>query len=269
MFAEMIESLLTPCPRYLRQMGYLREAIGMKARFRRYRKAWAPHLERTRAVLRSACDRCPQRRKAVIFGPSSLCEVLLPELAAQFREVVLVDTLHPLGMNRRMTRWQNVTAQAADLSGVAEAVFRAAKTQGSELPQSKPNFYRDDPDVDLVALITMLAQLASFPAQYLLRAGTHDRDTITDFARHLILSHIDYLQRCPGTVALIADVDQFKVTAGGTVVDRVDTLWGVPLPWAGEEWTWEIAPRPEADWNFSQQVRIVGIPDVKTARAIG
>jgi hypothetical protein len=267
MFAEMVECLLTPCPRHLRQMGYLREAVGMKARFRRCREAWEPHLERTRAVIRSARDRCPQRRKVVVFGPSSLCEVLLPELAGHFREVVLVDTVHALGISRRVRRWQNVTAQAADLSGVAESVFRAAKTQGSELPQSMPNLFRDDPDVDLVASICMLAQLAFIPAQYLLRAGTHDRDTITDFARNLIRSHLEYLRSFPGTVALIADVEQLKVTAGGTVVDRVDTLWGVPLPWAGEDWTWEIAPRPEADWNLSHQVRIVGIPDVKTARA--
>ncbi len=100
-----------------------------------------------------------------------------------------------------------------------------------------------------------------------MRAGTHDRDTITDFGRDLIRSHLQYLRRLPGTVALIADVEHLKVDSKGAVVERVDTLHGVPLPWAGEEWIWNIAPRPEADWNHSHQFRVVGIADVKTAQA--
>src|SRR5713226_4531726 len=98
MFRETLEGLLTPCPRHLRKMGYLRELIGMKARFKRCRSAWAPHLDRTCAVIRNARDRCPQRRRAVILGSSYLRAVLVPELAPYFREVVLVDIIHPLGV---------------------------------------------------------------------------------------------------------------------------------------------------------------------------
>jgi hypothetical protein len=267
MFAEMLECLVTPCPRHLRRMGYLRELIGMKARFRRCRPAWEPHLERTRLVIRSARDRCPQRRKAVLFGPGYLSDVLVPELAAHFREVVVVDIVHPLGLRRRVKKWKNVSTRAADVTGVVEAVFRAAQAQGSELPHSTPDLFFDDADVDLAASINMLAQLASLPVKYLMHAGTHDRDTITDFARDLVASHLEYLRRLPGTVALIADVAQLKVEPGGAVVEQVDTMWGLPFPWLGEEWIWDSAPRPEADLNLSRQTRIVGIADVKTARA--
>ncbi len=267
MFGEKLEGLLTPCPRHLRTMGYLRELIGMKARFKRCRSAWEPHLERTRAVIRMARDRCPQRRTAVILGSSYLRTVLVPELAPYFREVVLVDIVHPLGTLWPARKWKNVSTRAADVTGVVEAVFHAAQAQGSELPHFLPDLFCDDPDVDLVASVNLLSQLTLLPVKYLMHAGTHDRDTITDFARDLIDSHFEYLRRLPGTVALIADVEHLKVDPKGSVVERVDTLHGVPLPWTGEEWIWDIAPRPEADWNLNHLRRVVGIADVKTARA--
>jgi hypothetical protein len=188
-------------------------------------------------------------------------------LAPYFREVVLVDIIHPMGVRWYIRKWKGVHARAADVTGAVEAVFRAAQAQGSDLPHVLPDLFCDDPDVDLVASVNLLSHLAFLPAKYLMNAGTHDRDTITDFARDLIRSHLEYLRRLPGTVALIADVEHMKVDPAGTLVERVDMLQGVPLPWAGEEWIWNIAPRPEADWKLSHQRRVVGIANVKTALA--
>src|SRR5579871_6065867 len=97
MFAELIEYAITPCPRYARRMGYLYEAVAIRARAARCRAAWAPHQERTRALLRRSLARCPRRRKAVVLGSGACLDVPLAELAAAFGEVVLVDVVHPLG----------------------------------------------------------------------------------------------------------------------------------------------------------------------------
>jgi hypothetical protein len=269
MIAEMLEHLVTPCPRHLRSMGYLHELIAHKARYGRCRRAWEPHLERTRVVIRAALDRCSQKRKAIIMGSGCLYDVPIDELARAFREVVLLDVIQPLRVRWVVRRWRNVRVVAADVTGGAiEAVFHAAESPGADLPRIAPDAWRDDPEVDLVVSVNLLSQLPYLPCQFLMKAGTHDREAIDDFARDLIRAHLAYIQTLPGTVTLVADVERLALDRSGAVVERAATLRGVALPWSGEEWIWDIAPRPEADWDLSYQRRIVGIADVKTVKAL-
>jgi hypothetical protein len=263
MIAELLRYLVTPCPRYVRAMGYLHEQVSIKARHDRCRRAWEPHLERTKDVLRAAARRCRARRKAVVFGSGLLYDVPLPELAAAFAQVVLVDVVHPLGSGWRLA---NVTALAADVTGTAETVYRLAGRGGEPLPRVAPRLFCDDPEVDLVASVNLLSQLAYVPCKYLADAGIYPADEITAFGRDLVRAHIDYLKRLPGVVALVCDLERLTRDAGGRLVERQSALRGVRLPWAGEEWTWDLAPRPEASPVFSYQRRVVGIPNVKEAQ---
>lgn len=263
MLAELLEYALTPCPRYVRRMGYLYEAVAIRARAARCRAAWAPHQERTRAVLRAAVGRCPRRRKAVVLGSGLLLDVPLDELAAVFREVVLVDVVHPLGTGWRRRRFANVRTVAADVTGVAEAVLAAARDPAAPLPRAEPTLFCDDGDVDLVASVNLLSQLPYRPATYLTRAGVHPAEAVDAFARDLVAAHLDYLRRVPGVAALVADVEELTVDTKGAVAAREDTLYGVPPPHGDEEWVWELAPRPEAHRHFSYHRRVVAVLDWK------
>jgi hypothetical protein len=265
MLAEAIEYLLTPCPRVARQMGYLYEIIAIKARYGRCRKAWAPHLENTKSILRAAIARCAQRRKAVILGSGILLDVPLDELARGFGQVVLVDLVHPLGARWPRRRFANVIALTADVTNTTEVLLRAAKQQGEPLPVSLPSLFIEDGDVDLVASVNLLSQLPYLPAEFLRRDGTRSEQEITEFSRQLIHAHLDYLRRLPGVVALVADVEQHKIDRSGIVVARTDTLHGVGLPWRGEEWVWPLAPRPEAHPEFSYHRRVIGVADIKAS----
>jgi hypothetical protein len=185
--------------------------------------------------------------------------VPLPELVSAFAEVVLVDVVHPLGSGWRLG---NATALAADVTGVAETVYRIAKKGGEPLPRFRPEQFCDDPQVDLVASVNLLSQLAFIPCKYLTDTGVYPRDEITAFAQDLVLAHIDYLKRLPGVVSLICDLERLSLDANGKIVERLTALRGVQLPWSGEEWIWDLAPRPEANPDFSYQRRVVGIVDV-------
>lgn len=264
MLAELFRYLVTPCPRHLRAMGYLHEQISIKARHDRCRRAWEPHLERTKDVIRAAVRQCPARRKAVVFGSGMLYDVPLSELAAAFGQVVLVDVVHPLGAGWRLG---NVTALAADVTGTAETVYRLAKRGGEPLPRVAPQAFCDDAEIDLVASVNLLSQLPYLPCKYLADAGAYPAEEITAFGRDLVRAHIDYLKRLPGVVALVCDLERLTLDRTGRLVERLSALRGVKLPWAGEEWTWDLAPRPEASPTYSYQRRVVGIPNVKEAPA--
>jgi hypothetical protein len=263
MLAELIEYAITPCPRFARRMGYLYEVIAIRARAARCASAWAPHQERTRAVIRKAMARCKERRKAVVLGSGPLLDVPLAELSAAFGKVVLVDLVHPLTAGWRRKRFPNVRAVTADVTGVAQVVYAAARDPKTKLPRAEPVLFCDDAEVDLVASVNLMSQLPYLPVKYLKRAGVHASDAIEEFARDLVTAHLGYLRRTPGVAALIADVEDLTVDPSGTVVGREGTLYGARPPRADEEWVWRLAPRPEAHRKYSYHRRVLGVVDVK------
>jgi hypothetical protein len=263
-FPYWLEALLTPCPPSVRELGYLRESLAIQRCYGRCCYAWLPHLKRSRDVILAALAQCPTRRKAVIFGSGMLYDVPLDELAAAFREVVLVDIVQPRGTRRRLRRWPNVRLVAADVTGTVDEVYRVARLPNAELPRSEPSLFVGDADVDLVASVNLLPQLPYLPVMHLVRAGVHATDAIAAFARQLVQVHLDYLRRLPGVAALIADVEEVRRTAGGGVLDRTSTVYGVALP-EGERWTWHLMPRSAAGTEAIRERQVVGVVDVKGA----
>jgi hypothetical protein len=262
MIADWLEILITPCPSWAREMGYLRELLGIRRRYRQSRSAWEPHCERSRQVVLAAMQRCEQRRKAVILGSGWLLDVPLPELCTSFQEVVLVDLLHPLATRWRTRRYRNVSLLAADVSGTAEAVWQAVEDR-SALPLSLPGLFVGDQEVDLVVSLNLLSQLPCMPEQYLKEARTHTPEEIGAYCRDVVQAHLEYLRRLSGAVALIADVEARTMSASGTEVTRRSTLYGVPFPYEGERWIWPIVPRRRGAATRAEHLVVCGIVDSK------
>src|SRR5947209_8269937 len=263
MLYDWLDPVLTRCPRPPRAMGYFHEVNGIRKRYQRCREAWAEHVERSRSVILRAMQRCGRRRKAVVLGGGLLHDVPLEELSAAFREVVLVDLVHPFHSRWATRHLPNVRRLAADITATVDAVYRLAWDAHLPLPRSEPKFFLDDADLDLTVSVNLLSQLPCVPMTYLTREGAHPPPKIDAFARHLIEAHLHWLGRLPGAVALITDVERLKISMLRQVMERRDLLFGVALPKAGEEWEWKLAPCPEADPQHHFYRRVVGIVDFK------
>jgi len=242
MLLEFLENLFTPCPRFARVMGYLREVVGIGTRYRRCKNDWRPHLERSRDVIRQAVARCSTRRKVVVLGSGRLYDVPVEELSAQFERVALVDLIHPLPARWRCRRFANVEFATADIMGVLEPLQNVAYS-GSVLPVSRPTTFAEDDEVDLVISLNILSQLPIIPCRYLRRWNQFNEDAIERFGRKLMQAHVDYLQSFRAAVCLIADVAFLTVDADEQVIKEEDALRGISLRWPGEEWIWRLAPR--------------------------
>ncbi len=242
MFLNLLETLLTPCPRYVRTMGYLREVIGIGVRYRRCKADWQPHLDRSRDWIRQAIARCPSHRKAVILGSGRLYDAPLQDLATAFDEVVLVDLIHPLPARWRCRRLANVQRVSADVTGVLEPLQTIAYAGGT-LPTSQPALFLDDSEVDLVVSLNILSQLPIIPERFLRRWLRFTECDIATFGRQLMAAQIAYLQRFGGVMCSIADVAFLTVDADEQIVKEEDALRGLALPWSGAEWIWRLAPR--------------------------
>jgi hypothetical protein len=258
---EALEFLLTPCSRAARGMGYLGEVMGIRSRHRRCRRAWRPHLERTCALLLEAMGRCRSRRKAVILGSGPLYDVPLEELAAGFSEVLLVDLVHPLSARWRRRRLRNVRAVTADVTGTIDAIYRTARTPGTPLPPPQPTLFVEDAEVDLLASVNLLSQLPFIPSEYLSAAG-YPPAQIDAFAAQLIRSHLAYLEQFAAMTVLVTDFEVLTLDRDGKWLERSDLLYRVRLPYRGESWIWDLAPRPESHPVFSYSRRVLGVLDV-------
>ena len=259
---DWIDRFLTPCPRYLRDMGYFRELMNIRVCFGWWESAWQPHLQRSRAVIERAIERCPRRRKAVILGSGLLYDVPVAQLSAAFQQVVLVDLLHPFRTRRQVRRFGNVRTLSADVSGVTEAVHAVARRGDVPLPRAAPQLFLDDADVDLVASVNLLSQLPCMPVGYLRRAGVHTRQAMDDFARDVIRAHLDYLRQLPGVVTLIADYEAMTLNRSGDVLKQESTVHDVPLPGADEEWVWRLVPLSRRPPYHSEWLKVAAIVDI-------
>ena len=245
---DFLEGMFLRCPRHVRVMGYLDEIIAIGARCRQVCEDWAPHLERSKAIVRQAIAQTQPRRTAVIFGSGRLQDVPLADLAAAFERVVLVDIVHVGDVRRECRHFQNVELASLDITQVSEALYHLGP-KGGPLPCSRPTLFHDDPSVDLVASMNLLSQLPYTPLHYLRRWSRFSDRDLEDFARHLIEAHLEFLARFTATVCLIADREYLTLDTDDRVAETRGALHGVELPWPGEEWIWRLAPRPRRGKN--------------------
>lgn len=266
MLAAWLERLFSNCPAHLREMGYLREMVGIRRRWARYHAAWQAHCEQSRRLILAAADRCGQRRRAVVLGSGWLHDVPLAELSGRFDEVVLVDLFHPLACRLSARRYANVRMLAADVTGTIEEVWQAVETRGRPLPPPCHTLFRDDSSLDLTVSLNLLSQLPCMPERYLRESGRFPEAEIGAFSRSLVRAHLDYLPALPGVVALITDHQLTRVNRAGKVLDRKTTLYGVDLPWVDRSWTWTLVPPGRTRRGHGEILTVAGIEDVKSAR---
>lgn len=264
MILELLGNLLTPCSRAWRTVGYLRGQNGIKVRYRQCRQEWTPHLERTKQAIRDAVSLCPQRRKAVILGSGLLLDIPLADLSRTFREVVLVDVVHPLSVFCRAKWYRNVRLVRADVTGTATELLRIARTPSAPLPHATPRLFCDDAEVDFVASVNLLSQLPHLPTAYLDKNAPRPERETDAFARQLIESHLDYLQRLPGVVSLITDVEKQQVDRNGKVIQQFDLLYDVRPPRHDDDWLWAHVPINHLSPEWAYQRRVIAVRNVKS-----
>ena len=269
MFLELLEYFITPCSGMARKMGFLKSSIQVRARYRRCRNAWKPHLERTRAAILEAANLSKGRRKAVLFGAGLVHDIPLKELSEMFEEVVLVDIVHTLSSRWETAAFRNVSRISADVTDTVAKLPGLARSNG-KLPRHLPQLFLLDERVDFTVCVNLLSQLGWVPGWYLKRS--HPKGAVEDFQRHLVEAHLEYLRILPGHTALITDYQwQTLPTAdaqaqlGLSASDPWEVIQGYRLPAPDRTWEWRIAPAPERELNYDFVASVAFFRDWKAS----
>ena len=140
-----------------------------------------------------------------------------------------------------------------------------ANTPGAtSLPQPAP-----DPSLiegaDLVISANILSQLPLLLVERLEKyAAWTDAAARKSFARAVIDHHLALLQNHTGQVCLVTEVLRL-VHDEEKPLEKIDPLFGAAIMFEGEEWWWDIAPRPELSPDFDVRLRVLGIADLANA----
>ncbi|GBU16704.1 MULTISPECIES: hypothetical protein [Methylobacterium] len=253
MLADLFHILTTPAPAAMRRLGYVAESVALRSRSRRCRRAWAPHLERTRSVILAASDGLPHRRTVAVLGSGLLDDVPVKGLAERFERVLLVDAVHPWATRLAVRRWANVRLVHADLSGAAELLLGKSSSLSDPLA-----VLRGETDLDLVVSANLLSQLPILPLDACERPGGPRRP---DLGREIVAAHLAALSSLEARVCLVTDVSETELDREGRVTDRLDLMHGVPMPEPDQVWDWELAPFGEVARHRRILHRVHAYPD--------
>jgi hypothetical protein len=259
MILDLLTYLTTPCSPDVRRLGYLRESIATRARFKRQQHAWAPHLENSRRMIEQAVRRSGGGDTVVVFGGGLAHDLPLEALSEAFQRVQLVDVVHLRSTKALFRGLGNVEAISHDVTESMASV-RAGRPVAAE-----PRRFLDDATVDLVISANVLSQLPIMPGAYLERWRGLGEVEIERFSADLVQAHLDYLDRFDCPVCLITDVTREIFDARGDAVTTISALWEVELPWLGGEWEWQIEPLSEGDPDHSVVNQVCGIVDIARA----
>jgi hypothetical protein len=268
MLLELFRYFTIRCSPALRKIGFLHELLAIEARYKRRREAWRPHLEETKRLILDAAQRCPRRRTALILGSGICLDVPLAELAASFERVILADILHLPQARKLANAFPNVELATMDVTGLVEEIYALDLKRATTLPRRRVDFFQDEAgrDIDFVASVNLLSQLPTLLGEYIGHKTRQLPQTELDrFNQDLLRNHLDWLHRFPCPVCLSADLKRSYIDAQGQLIEEVDALQGLTLPYQGRTWFWTIAPIPELDPAYARVNTVLGVLDIRAA----
>lgn len=244
MLAEWFTYFSTQCAPQARELGYLRESIGIRSRYRRCKNAWQPHLRNSQSVILESLEACDGMHTALILGSGLLLDIPLAELAARFHKVLLVDLIHLPEARHAASRFPNVHCITGDVTGFVE---RMEQLSESSLELPTPTAFLDQSGIDWVASVNLVSQLPLLPQAWLQRRFPElDSDTLTAWGTQVMQQHLDYLSAFAAPACLLADLEQTTYRKDGEIIEVVDlasTLnFGAPV---NKQWRWDVAPLGE------------------------
>lgn len=244
MLTEWLTWLAADCAPPARNLGYLRESIAIRSRYRRCRTAWQPHLTNSRAALLDSLQACSRFRTALVFGSGLLLDIPLDELARRFEKVYLVDVVHLPEVKRAVRRHANVRCIDLDVTGFIEHMDTLSAERLELLP---PKYFLDEPDIDWVASVNLLSQLPLLPVNWLRQHFPElDEAMLEAWGTQVMRQHLDYLAAFAAPTCLLADMEQTIHDLNGEMIETIDfaARFGLDVG-ASHQWHWDIAPPGE------------------------
>lgn len=257
MLIECLKYVVTPCPFWVRRLGYLSESIGIDARANRQKKGWLPHLHHCHQVIKHSLDLCrnsglntkKDARKVLILGAGAGHDIPLHTMGIKKANLTLVDLVHPLRI-RLKTRSLSCEKVTLDLTEIAHLLRKnTTKSQiWQQLNRPQTHFHNSIPPFDLIISLNVATQLSVIPTQWMQRHWGLSATEKADLRKLITQRHFDWIRGFQGIKCVITDHAYHLKDPHNQIIKKVDFFAGLNAPPTAhftQEWQWELAPQGE------------------------
>ena len=228
----------------LQKMQYLSDQEGIMHRYIREKENWDLHLKKSKSFILNAAE-TKQKGKMVVLGSGWLLDLPLDDLSQQFKEIILVDIVHPKQVLRKIEKYPNVTALKEDITGgLINYIYRTIKTdkkkkQKTLLTSANLFSFSLPENTDFVISLNVMCQLHIILIDYIKKFNIYSDSELQNLVTYIQQSHINMLPK--GKSCLITDIEE-------EILDEKDQLVGmnplirVDLPTGNffTNWQWKF-----------------------------
>lgn len=247
--------------RILREMKYISDQRGIINRYYEESKGWNEHLQNSRSFV---LDKIRQHRpeKVIILGSGWLLDVPLEALLAACNRIYLADIHHPLQVQHKLKKIENVRLISTDISGGAvRQVYQLVKQYRKEKVKRSLDTIAlhspELPEADYCVSLNLLNQLDIMLVDYIKRYISYSEDELTGFRKRIQEHHLSFLR--PGASCFITDVKEIIINRRKQV-KREKSLVHVELPEGRhtKSWTWKF-DRKEYNPGFDTHLEVIAV----------
>ena len=182
----------------LQKMQYLSDQQGIMRRYIREKENWDLHLKKSKSFILKAAE-TKQKGKMVVLGSGWLLDLPLDDLSKQFKEIILVDIVHPKQILRKIENYSNVTTIKADITGgLINFIYHTLKTdkkkkQKTLLTSAELFSFSLPENTDFVISLNVMCQLHIILIDYIKRFNAYSDSELKNLVTQIQQSHINML----------------------------------------------------------------------------
>ncbi|MFC2151248.1 hypothetical protein ACFLSE_01860 [Bacteroidota bacterium] len=230
--------------RMLRRMHYYSDQQGIMQRYLREKENWDIHFYKSKKfILKSAESK--NKGKVMVLGNGWLLDLPLADLSANFKEIILVDIIHPRQVLNKIKQFNNVVTINADISGgLIEYIYNTIRNDKNKkqktLFKSAETFNFNLPnDIDFVISLNIMVQLHVILKDYIRQFNLLPEFELKTFEKEIQKTHLNMLPK--GKSCLITDIEEEILSKDNQVIG-VNPLIHLNLPEGNftQQWQWKF-----------------------------
>jgi len=223
----------------LRQMQYIQDQDGIARRYQREKQNWDLHFKSSKDfILKSAETK--NKGKLIVLGSGWLFDLPINELSNQFKEIVLIDIIHPKQVLKKIKSFDNVTTIKADITdGLIDFFYNNVKQKNSLNITNLSSFSFDIPEADFVISLNIMCQLHIILIDYMKKFNKYSSSELNKIEQQIQQSHLNILPK--GKTCLITDFEE-EIYDEKEILIGVNPLIKVALPTENfmRKWQWKF-----------------------------
>jgi hypothetical protein len=248
MIAEWLIHTFTPAPKWVKEMGYLRESIAILSRYQRCSKQWDEHLGKCKKFILE-CVNKSDPKSILILGSGHLLDIPFKDLQSRVDSLFLVDIFHPSKVHSLSKKYSNVHFIESDLTQVGHFIWEKTQKKDSSFEDFFKVAQPTLPSVDLVISINLLSQLPLGIIEYIKKKKKFSDAQFLKLEKHIQQQHLDLLKMISKKACIITDIERNIFYKNNQLIEHDTLVTRDMLPVSNAEWIWEIEPRGEIDFK--------------------